>query len=209
MPVKSKTCDHNLRQSNTYSCSVKEKSSIRHGTVLAQSIESHQIPQRSEGKRECGEVGSCPNLGKRNENLRNPKEDSPPPLFIILWPINKKSGQNKTSDQSKLRLWEFRPSEKILLGIDVLILIRGWTGLWSRTRIDVCSVIYGCCCQRHNSQRGKKTPVSTNRSMDHVIEMAGREWGLLMGKQVMGEWEWVGGRGGHGGGHNNWMPLKL
>lgn len=79
-------------------------------------------------------------------------------LLIILWPTKK-------FDRSKVWLCEFRLSEEILLGINILILIRGWTGLWSETRIDVCSVIYGCCCQ----PKGQKTPVRTNGSMDHVI----------------------------------------
>lgn len=139
MPVKSKTCNHNLRQSNT---NAVWKKKVLYGIVLAQSIESHQIPQRSEVKRECGEVMFDPariwEKEMRNWEIQKGIFFS---LFIILWPINKKSDQNKMFDQSKLRLWEFLLSKKILLGIDILILIRGWTGLWSKTRIDVCSVI--------------------------------------------------------------------
>lgn len=173
---------------------MKEK--VLYCIVLARSIESHQIPHHVEVKLAESVVKSCP---ARIWAVRNAKGEF---FFFVnnLVTNEKKEWPTKKFDQSKFWLWEFRLSEEILLGINILMLIRGWTGLWSKTRIDVCSVIYGCCCQWHNSQRGKK----------HLSEQTDR-WITWSRWQAVNEglrWEsrwWVSGTGGRGqgGGHNN------
>lgn len=106
----------------------------------------------------------------------------------------KKEWPTKKFDRSKVWLWEFRLSEEILLGINILILIRGWTGLWSKQ--ELTSVQWFT----DDSQRGKK----------HLSEQTDR-WITWSRWQAVNEgfrWEcrwWVSGSGGrgHGGRHSD------